>query len=466
MELYYKIVSGIIIFLTICTSGCIFINPDKQQEPEKNITYEIPSASSAIYLTDFGIKADGSDETAKLKSAFDHVRSHSIKAVIFPANKVIGINDYIETPENIELVGNGCTIRLVDRSTINHEQGFFYIHDNCYVHDLKFDGNMWNQTGRGVNERPDATNGVMLYNNVRFERNELFNIGAYTLFTYKGDSILINNNVIHDTWQYGIATGGDATDYSENLTITNNTIFNCGEVGIKLRYCSNSLVSQNIITIPDAQGISAIGIHLYSNDGPNNHIKIINNTLSGSEGAGYSTGIGSDDENNKDIEITGNLVKSVYKGIAIFFENASVHDNTIIDSRFTGILLRSDNGKFLRNNLTNAGMIINDDDSKGKSLSNNLIMNNLIKGGNQYWRAQGTGIFIWYTTNSNIIEGNNISVDGNDIKITKNFGVSTGTKIKNNILYSKTRWIFDDGMSTEISNNTQLLSFESNLHFI
>ena len=228
-----------------------------------------------MYLTDFGIKGDGSDETAKLKSAFDYARSHSIKAVVFPANKVIGLNNYVETPENIELIGNGCTIRLLNNAALNHEMGFFYLHAGSYAHHLIFDGNMNNQGGT-------ATNGVMVYENAEFAYNEVKNVGAYTVFTYLSDNAYIHDNLVHDSWQYGISTGGTTTPYEVGIRIQNNTIYNCEEVGIKIKGADGAIISGNTVTMPTksvypgsaGQNAHPIGIHLYSADEPNKNIVI------------------------------------------------------------------------------------------------------------------------------------------------------------------------------------------------
>jgi len=329
--------------LILCAFVLFIFTAEDGQQFEKNLTNEtnkinftneinatneitaISTPSSFIYLTDFGIIGDESDETVILKRAFEYVRTHSIRTVIFPENKVIGINDYIETPENIELVGNGCTIRLINNAKINHENSFFYIHAGDYVHDLIFDGNMNNQGG-------SATNGVMLYSNVRFENNEVKNVGAYTLSTYTGDNIVVNNNKIHDSWQYGIATSGEGfpavSDYSNNITITNNIIYNCGQAGIKIRQTSNSLVIGNTITIlTSLYDDVPTGIRLYSFDGGNNHITITENQISG-PGDG-SIAISSDDSANSYISITNNKITNANTGIKINFNNGVITGNTI-----------------------------------------------------------------------------------------------------------------------------------------
>jgi len=326
----YKLISGIVIIVSIILAGAFFItnygDSGDQQISEKNITNVQPTLSSDIYVADFGIKGDGSDETAKLQSALDYAGAHSSKAVVFPADKTIGISRTVETPPKLELIGNGCTIKLIDHSGMGYGDSLFVVGAYSYVHDLKFNGNMDNQD--------DTPNGVYLLTDSRFENNEVFNISAYMLGTYRGDNIIINNNIIHDTRQYGIATSGEGfpvvNDYSNNITITNNTIYNCGQVGIKIRQTSNSLVKGNIITTPksDPDHNEPSGIRLYSFDGPNDHIIISNNTVTGG-GIPFDEGISSDDAHNTNITITGNNVSNTYYGIHIKFNNGVVTDNTI-----------------------------------------------------------------------------------------------------------------------------------------
>jgi hypothetical protein len=457
------------IVVIISAGGFLILNTVYQQASDNNITTQLPTLSSPLYLADFGIKADGSDETTKLQSALNYAKSNGYTSVSFPpGGKTIGISDPIYIPANMEIIGNECTIKLLALSGIGHWVWTIDTGPGVYIHNLKINGNKDNQEASSDPDYyfPKAPNdGIALRTGARFENNEVYNFGGYSVEAVRGDNIIINNNIIHDSWQYGISTSGEDKNYNNNITITKNTFYNCGQVGIKIVGCASCLVSGNTITMPapyDLLSVSSTGsreptgIRLYSNDEPNKHITIMNNTISGS-GSGTDIGIDSDNENNSDIDIIGNQIKSVYTGIRIRFDNASVSDNTIADARFTGILLHGSNGKVFHNNLNNAGIIIAGDNSSEKYPSQNLIQDNLITGGNQYWRAQGTGIYVWYITKANIIDGNEINVDNNAIKITNEYGESSGFIIKNNILYSKTDWINNKGKSTEIYNNTQLL---------
>jgi len=298
------------------------ISPTQTSKPE--VISSIPS--SAIYLTDFGIKGDGSDETAKLQSALDYAGAHSSKAVVFPADKTIGISRTIESPAYVELIGNGCTIKLIAHSGMAYGDSLFIVGAHSYVHHMKFNGNMDNQD--------DTPNGVYLLTDSRFENNEVFKVSAYMLGTYKGDNIIINNNIIHDTRQYGIATSGEGgvaawpNDYSNNITITNNIIYNCGQVGIKIRQTSNSLVKGNIITVPTSLDDDApAGIRLYTFDGGNKGITITNNQISG-PGDG-SRAITSDNSLNTGIKIINNIITNSNEGIIINFNSAEITGNII-----------------------------------------------------------------------------------------------------------------------------------------
>jgi len=289
---------------------------------------------TVLSLSKYGIKADGSDETDKLNSAFDYAKSHNYKVIFFPIDGTIGLSSHVYSPANMELSGNGCTIKLLDNNDIGYGTCFFSIYENSYVHNLIFDGNMENQQV--------VTNGVGLYPNVKFEDNEVKNIGAYSLSLYRSDNVVINHNIIHDSLQYGIGTSGEGfpvvSDYANNITITNNTIYRCGQVGIKVRQTSNSLLKGNIITMPGKYDITGndgygspepTGIRLYTFDGANDHITITGNSITGVNGDNYEVGIESDDDENSNIVITNNQVKNAWIGIDINFNNGVITGNSI-----------------------------------------------------------------------------------------------------------------------------------------
>jgi parallel beta-helix repeat protein len=176
----------------------------------------------------------------------------------------------------------------------------------------------------------------MVYENTRFENNEVKNVGAYSVMTYLSDGAVINNNVIHDSWQYGIGTSGSgSTVFEKNVRITNNTIYNCEEVGIKLRGEDGVIVSGNTVTVPKygskgEASIAPIGIHLYSSDEPNKNVIITGNTVIGIAGSSWNQGIGSSSSGtNTNIKVTNNILKNVQNGIDIQYSNSVITGNTV-----------------------------------------------------------------------------------------------------------------------------------------
>ena len=397
---------------------------------------------SQLNLEQFGIKADGTDEAFLLQEALDHARDNFVENVVFPSDKTIVVGSVITVHQGLNLVGNGCIIKLAD----NHPDrgGFIRLKEYTQTRQLKIDGNKENgNTG---------TKGVRLYSNSLFEENEVYNVSSHSIYTYKGDNISVLKNIIHDSDNYGVFTNGEPEDYAGNITIAENTIYNCKDAGIRIRCCANSLVTQNTITLPD--GVTADGICLYGASGPNSGIDITNNTVKKEGSSDYSTGINSMDQYGQQINISGNRIDGVYRGITIHFPGANVTGNEINNCDWTGIWLISDDAVVENNILTEAGMIINTN-RPDYNPSRNIIKGNIINVGNQYWRAMNTGIFIWYTTTGNVIEGNEIRVADYAVRITDEFGQSTGTIVQNNFLYSKTGYIDDRGNSTDIANNLE-----------
>ena len=48
------------------------------------VSSAVVASSKTLYLTDHGIKADGSDETSRLQSALNYAKSNGYTAVLFP----------------------------------------------------------------------------------------------------------------------------------------------------------------------------------------------------------------------------------------------------------------------------------------------------------------------------------------------------------------------------------------------
>jgi parallel beta-helix repeat protein len=291
------------------------------------------STAGTLYISDY-VKADGSDETVKLQSAFNYAESHNIKTIIFPTNKIIGVTDTVLTGHNEEIVGNGCTIMLINDSIMDREEPFFRVHEGCHIYGMKFFGNMYNQsrTLHGLNDMglPSATNGLMVYSDVLFENNEVSNVGAYSITLWQMDNTVLRNNIIHDTYQYGIALkAGDDNYLNNNITITGNTFYRCYQVGIKIAGASNSIISNNIVNVPPTMpnNDDPSGITLYSLDWRNKNILITDNVVTGNSRTGQ--GIGSQTSDNANSQIKNNKISNLGWGIDVNINNGVITGNTI-----------------------------------------------------------------------------------------------------------------------------------------
>ena len=337
--------------ITPATSTSTTITPSGTPTPVIKTDPVIISSGSSLYLDQYGIKGDGSDEGPALQSALNYAGSHSIKTVIFPAGKVVTIGS-LRIPEGLTLIGNGCTLRLkANAHTDTSPWTWVYVQKGVRITGFKFDGNRVNGNGKN-------TNGLMLQGDNVFDNNEVLNVNSYAVFVYGNypSNIRITNNIIHDIKQYGIDTGGSdgPSSWGYNVTVTGNTISDCGEVGIKIRGTKDSIIADNIVKVgarnKNPLGDEPSGIRLYSWDETNTNVKISNNIVTGID-ENPSTCINSDDSDNHGISITGNKVSHCHDGIDILFNNGIIKDNTISNCV---------------NDLTNGG--------SGNTISNNILL--------------------------------------------------------------------------------------------
>jgi parallel beta-helix repeat protein len=392
---------------------------------------------------DYGITGNGLDEGAKLKAAFTDATNNPPCKIIFPKNKIIVFNNTLSLGPNIEIFGNGSTLKLQDGWD---NAGFaLSLGDHDYIHDLKLDGN--------IDNVPSHPNEIFLNDWVRFENNELFNVSAYTVTSYNSDNWIFKNNYIHDGNQYAIAMQGHYPfDTSNNVTVQNNTLENFKEIGVKIRGCTNSTVSNNTIILLDGAGVSAIGI-AYT-DGISHNVIVSNNTIFGdltnSTPTGTTTGIYSDFHEHTGMIITNNIINSTYRGIFLVRGDALVFKNSISNSRYSGLESVGNGSKFYGNTLTNAGIIV----GQTRGSNNNIFRYNSITSGNNYWRADGDGAFLWYNGTGNIFDFNYFYVDDYGFNINDDFGIIYNTSITNNTIIAGNSCYLDKGVSTIFINNT------------
>ena len=305
------------------------------------------SLSSILYLDQYGIKGDGTDETIKLQSAINYAQKNGYKYVTFPRNKVIGLqSSSIRFPDGITYNGNGCTLKRLNRVD---SDVFLRFGAASGGSGLEAFGFVIDCNSRDIYSGGD---GVYLNSNVYFHNNEVKNCREYSVSSYGAKNVRITNNVIHDGLQYGIATGGgDVNGVTHNIVVTGNTIYNMEEVGIKIRGTHDSVISNNKVTLPEIAGRDSEGITLYSLDYGNANVEISGNTVVGNLGRGSGTGtcIESQSSANTGIKILNNHISSCDTGIHILYNNAVISGNTL--SGCTQFIVNSGSGNTLSNNI-------------------------------------------------------------------------------------------------------------------
>ena len=305
------------------------------------------SLSSILYLDQYGIKGDGTDETTKLQSAINYAHNNGYKYVTFPKNKVIGLqSSSIRFLDGIIYNGNGCTLKRLNRVD---SDVFLRFGAASGGSGLEAFGFIIDSNSQDIYSAGD---GVYLNSNVYFHDNEVKNCREYSVSCYGAKNVRITNNVIHDGRQYGIATGGgDVTGVSHTIVVTGNTIYNMQEVGIKIRGTHDSVISNNKVTLPEIAGQDSEGITLYSLDYGNANVEISGNTVIGNLGRGSGTGtcIESQSSANTGIKILNNRVSSCDTGIHILYSNALISGNIL--SGCTQFIVNSGSSNTLANNI-------------------------------------------------------------------------------------------------------------------
>jgi len=365
--IFYILVLGIVLSFLLPGSPVPSLIPTPA--PLSAPMLPLPTLPVPLYLDQYPIMGDGSDEGPVIQEALNNASSHSIKTVIFPAGKVITIGS-LRIPRGLTLIGNGCTLRMKENAHTDADPWtWIYVQEGVRVSGFKFDGNRF--AGNGLN-----TNGLMLQGNNSFDNNEVFNVNSYAVFIYGSypKNIRITNNSIHDIKQYGINTGGGDGPYSwgYNITVSGNTIADCGEVAIKIRGTQDSLINNNTITlgVRNPDGDVPSGIRLYSWDEKNTNVTISHNIVTGRD-ENPSSCINSDDHDNYGISIIGNRASHCYEGIDIQFDNGIITDNTIADC-VRGII-NNGNGNTVSNNT-----ISSCEEGIQISFNNGIITNNTV----------------------------------------------------------------------------------------
>jgi hypothetical protein len=224
------------------------------------------------------------------------------------------------------------------------------------------------------------------------------NAVQYNLEVWRGDHFTITHNTVRRS-QYGIATGGTG-EFCNYGVIAYNNIADCHDCGIKIRWCKNLDVYNNIIdtglyswtpsnTPPYMTESWHAGIRFYQYDGPNFNITIHNNNIVDNTQNDYTVGIMCDDDASylnfppsDNLIAINNTISNCYYGVMNYWRGGLggglvINGNTISGSRANGIRIRNTafNTLIINNNIINSqgyGIML-DDGSHITQILNNII---------------------------------------------------------------------------------------------
>jgi parallel beta-helix repeat protein len=291
---------------------------------------------TVVYLSDFGVTGDGSDETSEIITGLNYARDYSISTVIFPSNVTVTSGTHFHIPGGITVIGNNATLKLKDNTNPSGTFGWVAMDKGSSITGLTFNGNY--EGGNGHNTNGIQVTGGSVGHPQVFDNNTMYNFGTVMVGVYANDGvptdIHITNNTLTTSYQYGIITG--CTDgtycYGHDLIVANNTISNCSQVGIKIRGTHDSIITNNTVNVGARTlvplGDEPSGIRLYDWDEENNNVTISHNIVTGLD-EDPSVCIDSDDSLNYVISILNNTISHCHEGIEIEFNNGNISYNTI-----------------------------------------------------------------------------------------------------------------------------------------
>ncbi|HAY32514.1 MAG TPA: right-handed parallel beta-helix repeat-containing protein [Ignavibacteria bacterium] len=280
------------------------------------------------------------------------------------------------------------------------------------------------------------------------------------IFTYakrKSGKIVIRNCIIRNFKDNGISIGGESiSKYGyKNVTVEENTIYNCGDIGIKvwgLIYQDIFINGNKIFDIkgvnPHPHGFSGNGIslsHIYN-------AKIERNLIFNNGKYGKRSGGGIVTGESRNIHVRYNEVYGIkandVDGDAIDFDNGS--DSCIAEYNYT-------------HNNDGAGFLISGENN-GSGSDNNIIRYNISKNDGLKNNFGAVKIYSIVGADNNKIYNNTVistSIGKNFPSCLKIQGPTTNTFVENNIFVT-----VNSAMLISIDETKQVnLLFRSNSYF-
>ena len=425
-----------------------------------------------INVKDFGAKGDGiTDDTYAIQEAINFCyNTKKSSTVIIPSGTFIFTS--ITIKEGITLEGNGGTLKLKDNVCIDDSVGYFLIHNsagklstpfepynNITLRNLIIDGNKENNKYYKV-----ADCITVAGDNITVDGCAVINPpDSGIMFTNVTNSKCANNR-IDKARDLGIyVNDGDGTTFKNNI-ISNNIISNChyGGIGLK-RSCKHAIISNNIISYC-GNGITLEHASTETSNDFSHNLTITNNRL-------YNIGVLESQLNDGKCAkmgivirgggfsiVTNNRIESVIN-YCISIEGSSyniVSDNIIEGNRDighveynTGIYLKTrshDEGVELSNFNKISNNIIKDCNRHGININpegQTFKMNELLN--NTITNTRSAGIRLTNGVTDSVVNGNirtddtqvllEIQNDVTNTKIFDNIGGYSGSPLINGLNY-------------------------------
>ena len=408
-----------------------------------------PAACPINLATMYNVTGNGTDEAPALNAAFTYARSQGTCKVIFPTNAVIRFNSTINMSENLELDGQNATLKVSDNHGDGSGENMIQTAAHDWWHNLNYNGN-----SLGIGGSIDY--GVKIADWVLIENSNFYNVTEYGLEGFHTSNWVFRNNLIQNSTQYGIATGG-ATGWSDNVTVTGNTIKWCEEVGVKIRGTKNAIANYNKVTLTT----SGAGLRFYTNDAPVESSTIESNVITSNPASGTTYGItASPVDYCLGCVIRNNSIDGAYYGIYLGQDNANssvlIENNIVTNTRRASVLVYGDNGRFYNNTFDRGAYL---GAGSGNTPTNNTFRSNFFQNGILYTTnplyGDGDGIFLGTTLSlNNVFDFNRINTSRYGFNLNTSFGNTNGTRITNNVITAGGACYLDLGNDTYYYNNT------------
>lgn len=356
------------------------IDTNASMTAHKNeVSEELESVNSQLEHIAIKIRErylDETDDTTRLQEAINEANNSS--TILISEDYIVST---LRLKDNIILKGNGGSIKWKDNTCIDESIPYYFINgmnvNNVTIDGVKIIGNQANNTKYqvadsitigGENNKvinctilDSADSGIMFSGckNSEISGNRIDNCKDLGIYVNDGtgenhyENIISNNKItncvhggigckrivqrtiINSNTIYNCGNGitlenaSTATDFSKNITITNNTLRRIGfefaeaaKRGINLRCSHNTIVSNNKIEEVERQGIFIEG---------SDNCSVQNNIIIGSDEASveYNWGISLSDRNNQGCNyniIQGNIVTNT--------QNIGMYIRTTIESKY------------------------------------------------------------------------------------------------------------------------------------